>query len=93
MYIKLRDGRHAGEVRDIDNAAAHALLADGRATKAFQQVERPAPRPRASTAENGGTNMAPFEIHVNPSVTGSMAEVRETIIAATARQRRRGGSR
>lgn len=39
MYIKMLDGRYAGEVRDIENGTALTLIASGRAAKAFASTE------------------------------------------------------
>jgi hypothetical protein len=41
MFIKLLDGPHSGQTRDIANAAAQGLLAQGRAIRAFQEEARP----------------------------------------------------
>jgi hypothetical protein len=48
MYIKMLDGRYAGEVRDIENGTALALLENGRATKAFTEKDSAGPRLRAA---------------------------------------------
>jgi len=47
MFIKVLDGRFAGQVRDIENGAALALLKEGRAEKAFTEPLTAASEPRA----------------------------------------------
>lgn len=43
MYVKLLDGRFAGETRDLAPGAARDLIAVGRAERAFQDPAPEAP--------------------------------------------------
>jgi hypothetical protein len=57
MYLRLKTGRYAGEVRDVEIRAARVMLADGRAELEFpalvpDAVEEVHPPSRAEAPKN-----------------------------------------
>jgi hypothetical protein len=56
MYVKLLDGRYAGETRDLAPGAARDLIELGRAEKAFQD-----PAPEAPPIFASGGNVESIE--------------------------------
>lgn len=61
MYIKVLDGRYAGQVRDIENGTALDLIKMGRATKAFVHADsaRPSANAMPGTEVALGTSVPP----------------------------------
>jgi hypothetical protein len=71
MYVKMLDGRNAGEVRDIDNATALALLKNGRAAKAFADAdtESAPPRVRAGVLPAAPVTAPGFDVGIGGART------------------------
>jgi hypothetical protein len=70
MYIKMLDGRFAGQVRDIENGTALELLACGRAAKAFTETPK---APVAEVAASSSTAIAAPALHTHAARKGRAA--------------------